>query len=338
MTISTQNAHAPRRDGLVVVIATGGTIAQSGGRTATTDAASLIAASGAQGPLEAIQLFQVTSPNISREHWITLSQFVQEQLKRNDIKGIVITHGTDTLEETAFFLDLTVRSDIPVVLVGAMRPSNSSESDGEANLRDGIELARSEIARGRGVLVILNGIVQAARDVTKRHSSSLDAFDSPNRGVLGYWRQEQHKQLRRLPDLPLFETPASLPEVPIVYFHVGLSTTSLDYMLDTPPVGLVWAGTGAGSIPDVYLPALEELGRRGVVVVRTSRTGAGSVERNGEVDDDASGFVAGRDLNPQKASILLMLCLNAGLNIAQVQHAFDQCSRHADEDSGNVSA
>ncbi len=336
MIISTQGAHVSNQNGLVVVIATGGTIAQSGGRTATTDAGSLIAASGAQGPLEAIQLFQVTSPNISCEHWITLSKFVQEQLKRTDIEGIVITHGTDTLEETAFFLDLTIRSEIPVVLVGAMRPSNSSESDGEANLRDGIQLARSETARGRGVLVILNGIVQAARDVTKRHSSSLDAFESPNRGALGYWRQEKQKQLRRLPDLPLFETPASLPEVPIVYFHVGLSTISLDYMMDKQPVGIVWAGTGAGSIPDVYLPALEDLVRRDVFVVRTSRTGAGSVERNGEVDDDASGFIAGRDLNPQKASILLMLCLDAGYDVAQVQHAFDQCSRSTDEEAGNV--
>ncbi len=326
---SLASAEKQERGDLVVVVATGGTIAQSGQRTATTGAESLIAASGAEGPIEAIQLFQVTSPNISPDHWLVLARSVNELLERRDIAGIVITHGTDTLEETAFFLDLTVRSETPVVLVGAMRPSNSPESDGEVNLRDAIAMARSDDARGRGVIVILNGIVQAARDVTKRHSTSLQAFESPNRGPLGRWRRETEETLRTLPALPLFSVPAQLPIVPIIYFHVGLPAEAIDHFDETPVAALVWAGTGAGSVPDTFVPKLANLAAQGTIIVRASRTGAGSVVRNDEVDDDANGFLAAGDLNPQKASILLMLCLSSGLDKDQIQLAFDQCSKPA---------
>lgn len=320
-----------RESDLVIVVATGGTIAQSGSRVATIDAASLITASGAQGPVETLQLFQVTSPNISPDHWLTLSTHVHDLLKRRDVAGIVITHGTDTLEETAFFLDLTIRSETPVVLVGAMRPSNSSESDGPVNLRDAISLARSPAARGRGVLVILNGVVQAARDVTKRHSTSLTAFESPNLGVLGHWQKANDAHLRRLPDLPVFPIPKTLPTVPIVYVHVGLPPDTLEPFQRTPPAGIVWAGTGAGSVPDTFAPTLAALSAKGVLVVRASRTGAGRVARNGEIDDDANRFIAAGDLNPQKASILLMLCLEAGFNAEQTQQAFNRCSMPSKE-------
>ena len=311
------------KNDLVVVVATGGTIAQSGGRAATAGAASLIQASGANGPIEGVQLLQVTSPNITTDHWVTLSNCIRQLLNRPEVAGIVITHGTDTLEVTAFFLDLTIRSDVPVVLVGAMRPSNSAESDGPMNLRQGIDLARSSSARKRGVLVILNGVVHPARDVTKRHSTRLDAFESPNGGPLGLW-DGNCLRLRTLPPLPLFEVPAQLPEVPIVYFHVGLR--SVQQLKNPSPAGIVWAGTGAGSIPDLFLPMLSSLAQEGTIVVRASRTGAGSVNRNEEVDDDAYGFIAAGRLNPQKAAVLLMLCLDAGYDADRVQRAFDQCS------------
>lgn len=323
------SAQKSQRGDLVVVVATGGTIAQSGGRTATTDAAALISASGAEGPVEAVQLFQVTSPNIRTDHWLVLAKFVKELTERRDIAGIVITHGTDTLEETAFFLDLTIRTDMPVVVVGAMRPSSSPESDGEINLRDAIAMARSSGARGRGVIVILNGVVQAARDVTKRHSTSLQAFESPNRGPLGHWRQDADETLRTLPALPLFSIPSQLPVIPIVYFHVGLPPQALDPFRKTPAPGIIWAGTGAGSIPDIFVPTLAELAAEGTMIVRASRTGAGSVVRNDEVDDDAHGFLAAGDLTPQKASILLMLCIASGLGKEQIQRAFAECSKPA---------
>ncbi|MGV1768259.1 asparaginase [Rhizobium rhizogenes] len=312
-------------NGLVVVIATGGTIAQDGGRTATVDAQSLLAASGAVGPIEAIQHLQVTSPNIGTEDWISLATLLQKVIERPDVAGVVITHGTDTLEETAFFLDLTCRSDIPVVIVGAMRPSNAPDSDGELNLRDGIALARSPLARECGVVAFLNGRVQAARDVTKRHSHKLDAFDSPNIGDLGTWEEGSALSLRTLPRLPLFPIPASLPDVPIIYSYVGLDQDSLTYLKSKRPGGLVFAGTGGGSIPDALLPLLTALAAEGTLIVRSSRTGAGPVERNVEVDDEATGLIAARHLNPQKSRILLMLCVGSGLKAAQTQSAFDQC-------------
>lgn len=315
--------------GLVVVVATGGTIAQSGSRAATTDVDALLTASCADGPLEGRQVSQVTSPNITVHHWLKLAACLNRLAKRKDITGIVVTHGTDTLEETAFFLDLTCRTDIPIVLVGAMRPSNCPDSDGETNLRDAIALARSPVARGRGVLVVINREIHSARDVTKRHSRNLDAFESPNLGMLGNIRDGIPASLLSLRTLPIFEVPAHLQPVPIIYSHVGISPESLQYLRNNTPAGLVFAGTGGGSIPDNLLGFLSSLASYGTVVVRSSRTGAGPATRNGEVDDDGGGFVASEHLNPQKAAILLSLSLFASRSLNEIQEAFRICSAPA---------
>lgn len=321
--VATDNA------GLVVVIATGGTIAQSGSRIATTDVGALLAASGADGPIESLQVSQVTSPNITVDHWVKLARLVNKVAERSEVVGIVVTHGTDTLEETAFFLDLTCCTPIPIVLVGAMRQSNSPESDGEANLRHGIALARSTVARGRGVLVAISGEIHSARDVTKRHSRNLDAFESPNLGVLGSVRDGLPSSLPTLLRLPRYEVPASLRPVPIVYGHVGITRKSLHYIQASSPPGLVFAGTGGGSIPDNLLGFLTSLASHGTVVVRSSRTGAGPALRNDEVDDDGAGFVAAEHLNPQKAAVLLSLSLVASQSIEEIQAAFQLCSAPA---------
>ncbi|NKK74843.1 L-asparaginase [Rhizobium leguminosarum bv. viciae] len=308
--------------GLVVVIATGGTIAQDGARSATVAVEDLLDSAEAKGPIEGIQLMQVTSPNIRPEHWLSIARSVQETAERPGVSGIVVTHGTDTLEETAFFLDLTCRTDIPVIVVGAMRPSHSPETDGSMNMRQGVDLARSPEARGKGVLVLLNGRIQAARDITKRHSTSINAFESPNLGDLGAIEAHSPITLKSVPNAPFFVLPPALPEVPIIYGYAGMEPSTLAFLENARPAGLVVAGTGGGSIPDAILPLLASAASEGVTIVRSTRTGAGVVARNAEVDDEAFGFIASCTLNPQKSRVLLMLCLAAGLDVVATQTKF----------------
>ncbi|NLS20331.1 asparaginase [Rhizobium sp. P40RR-XXII] len=311
---------------LVVVLATGGTIAQDGARTATIGVETLLQLSGIDREVECLQLMQVTSPNIRPEHWLVLAEQVAIVAARPDVSGVVITHGTDTLEETAFFLDLTYRGTKPIVIVGAMRPSHSLESDGPLNLRHAIMLARSPEARNRGVLTVLNARVQAARDVTKRHSVDVDAFDSPNIGDVGAIENDKPRVAAPLDALPHFLLPSALPPIPVIYAYAGQEPETLSFLASARPPGLVFAGTGGGSIPDAILPTVQRAAQEGTIVVRSSRTGAGAVARNAEVDDDANGFVAAGTLNPQKARVLLMLCVAAGFDTRRTQEMFAKCS------------
>jgi L-asparaginase len=323
----------------VVVLATGGTIAGTGA-TSTTTVGYAVATVGVQALLEAVpelkriaevrgeQVFQIASENMTPQHWLKLARRVNDLLARRDTDGVVITHGTDTLEETAYFLDLTVKSERPVVLVGAMRPSTALSADGPINLYNAVLLAGSKAAIGKGVLVCLNDQINAGREVTKTNTSELDTFRTPELGFLGvisdgkpvFYRQPSRRHttssefgIGSLTDLPRVE---------IVPAYVGSGRGAVDAAVAAGARGIVYAGVGDGSVALDVRPALAEARKKGVVIVRSSRVGSGIVARNGEVNDDEFDFVAGDNLNPQKARILLMLSLTRTNDTRAIQQMF----------------
>jgi L-asparaginase len=323
----------------VVVIATGGTIAGSGANTTTT-----LGYKAATVPVQALidavpelkkiatvrgeQLFQIASQNMTNDHWLKLAKRVNELLQQSDVDGIVITHGTDTLEETAYFLNLVSKSDKPVVLVGAMRPSSALSADGPINLYNATLLAGSKEAVGKGVLVCLNDQINAARDVTKTNTSTADTFKSPELGVLGYI-QGARVAFYRLParkhtansefDLTGLD---KLPTVEIAYGFENVSRTTVDALAASGVDGIVYAGVGDGNPSELTEQALADARSKGILIVRSARVGNGIVARNNEVNDDKRDFVVSDTLNPQKARILLTVALTKTKDTGELQRIF----------------
>lgn len=323
----------------VVILATGGTIAGTGA-SSTTTVGYTAAKVGVDRLIEAVpelkkvadvrgeQIFQVASENMTDDLWLKLAKRINELLARSDVDGIVITHGTDTLEETAYFLDLVVKSPKPVVLVGAMRPSTAISADGPVNIYNAAILAGSPEARGKGVLVALNDAINAGRDVTKTNTSTVDTFRTPDLGCLGYM-QDNKAHFYRVPmrrhtvdsefDVSGLET---LPKVDIVYGYANATRTPIDALVASGAKGIIHAGVGDGSVHKNVMPGLTEARKKGVVVVRSSRVGSGIVARNGEANDDQLDFVVSDTLNPQKARILLMLALTKTSDTKEIQRMF----------------
>lgn len=323
----------------IVILATGGTIAGVGA-TATTTVGYAAAKVGVEGLISAVpelsgiakvsgeQVMQVAGENMTPGGWLILSKRVNRLLARDDVDGVVITHGTDTLEETAYFLNLTVRSNKPVVLTGSMRPSTAISADGPMNLYNAVLLAGSADARGKGVLVTLNDQISAAREVTKTNTTTLDTFKTSDIGFLGYITGGQTHFYRTTAkrhtihsefDIMKLE---ALPEVHIIYGYAGGTRSMLDAVVEKGTSGVVNAGTGDGSISDRMKAAYREARQKGVVVVRSSRVGSGFVARNGEVKDDEYDFVVAGNLNPQKARILLMLALTKTKDTKEIRRIF----------------
>jgi L-asparaginase type II len=323
----------------VTILATGGTIAGTGS-TSTTTVGYTAATVGVQNLIQAVpelakvanvtgeQVFQIASENMGNEHWLALAKRVNQLLAKDNVDGIVITHGTDTLEETAYFLDLVVKSRKPVVLVGSMRPSTAMSADGPMNLYNSVLLAASPEAVGKGVLVAMNDQIQAARDVTKTNTSTLDTFRTPELGMLGYiqggkpffYRQSLRKHtLDTEFDVGSLQ---SLPQVDIVYGYANVGPVALDALVAAGAKGIIHAGVGDGSLAAKMLPSLKAARQKGVIVVRASRVGQGILARNGEANDDALDFVAADTLNPQKARILLMLALTKTNSTKEIQRMF----------------
>jgi L-asparaginase len=324
----------------VVILATGGTIAGTGA-TSTTTVGYTAAKVGVDALIEAVpelkkvsnprgeQVFQIASENMTNEHWLKLAKRVNELLKRDDVDGIVITHGTDTIEETAYFLNLVVKSRKPVVIVGAMRPSTAISADGPVNLYNAATLAASEEAVGKGVLVVLNDEINGARDVTKTNTSTTDTFKSPELGFLGYMQDNRPHFYRQSTRKHTVDTEFdvsnldSLPAVDIVYGYANMNRIPIDAFVAAGDKGIVHAGTGDGSLARPRIEdALKEAHAKGVIVVRASRVGNGIVARNGEADDDKLDFVVSDTLNPQKARILLMLALTKTSDTKEIQRMF----------------
>jgi L-asparaginase type II len=331
-------AVAPRLAN-VTILATGGTIAGTGA-TSTTTVGYTAATVGVQNLIKAVpelakvanvtgeQVFQIASENMSNDHWLMLAKRVNVLLAQPNVDGIVITHGTDTLEETAYFLNLVVKSRKPVVLVGAMRPSTALSADGPINLYNAVLLAGSADAVGKGVLVAMNDQIHGARGVTKTNTSTLDSFRTPELGLLGYiqgskpffYRQSTRKHTVESE----FDVSAlnALPQVDIVYAYANVGPVAVDAFIAAGAKGIIHAGVGDGSLAAKVVPALKAARAKGAIVVRASRVGQGILARNGEANDDELDFVVADTLNPQKARILLMLALTKTGSTKDIQRMF----------------
>jgi L-asparaginase len=322
----------------VHLLATGGTIAgaqaQSGGRgyrAAAFSVDALIAAVPEIAQLAKLDVEQVAaigSQDMDDATWLKLAARTQAALDRPEIAGAVITHGTDTMEETAFFLNLVIHSEKPVVLVGAMRPATAISADGPMNLFNAVAVAAQPDARGRGVLVVANDEIHFAREVAKTNTTQVGTFHSTHRGLAGLVNSGRlhlyAPPVRRHTHATEFTTTAqtTLPRVEIVYAHAGMGREAIDAAVHTGAAGIVIAGVGDGNFAAAAVSAAAEAVRQGVAIVRSSRTGGGVVERNIEINDDEFGFVAADELNPQKARVLLMLGLTRTREPAALQQMF----------------
>lgn len=323
----------------VKILATGGTIAGAGSTSTTT-----VGYTAAVAPVEQLinnvpelkkvanvsgeQISQIASENMTNEIWLQLGKRVNQLLAQNDIDGIVITHGTDTLEETAYFLDLVVKSKKPVVLVGSMRPPTAMSADGMLNLYRAVVLAGSKAAVGKGVLVMMNDTIHSGRDVTKTITDRVDTFRAPEIGPLGFFTGDApvfyRAPIRKHTSQTEFDIAAltELPRVEIVYHYANNTGIMIDAAAKAGAKGIVHAGTGNGSIGKAEYPAVVAAQQAGIVIVRSARVGNGIVARNGEADDDKYNFVAGDNLNPQKARVLLTLALTKTSDPKEIQRMF----------------
>jgi L-asparaginase len=328
----------------VLVLSTGGTIAGTG--ASPTDLSNYRAGTlSGQALVDAVpqirqiadvtveQIANVNSSDITLDIWLKLAQRINRILADDPaVAGIVVTHGTNTLEETAYFLNLTVKSDRPVVLVGAMRPATAISADGPLNLLNAVRTAISPDARGKGALIVMNDEINGARDVTKTSTYRVETFRSPELGALGSVDDDKvafyRASTRRHTADSEFDVSAltTLPRVDIVYSYVEPDTAMIETAVAQQPKGLVVAGTGAGALSAFEKAAVAALAKLPAtsrpVIVRSSRVGNGRVIGRPEFDD--LGTVPADNLNPQKARILLMLALTKTSDPKDIKRMFDQ--------------
>lgn len=320
------------------ILATGGTIAGAG--ASASEAAYTAGKVGIDQLVNAVpdihqiatvkgeQLAKIGSQDMNDEIWLLLAHRINELLASDEVDGIVVTHGTDTMEETAYFLNLTVKSEKPVVLVGAMRPSTSLSADGPMNLLNAVALAASAEAKGRGVMVLMNGQILGARSAVKMHTLDVASFQGACHGALGYVQGPKVHFLteatHRHTTQSIFDVAGmkSLPKVGIVYSHSQVDADVMTPFLTKGYKGIVHAGVGNGNIHKNIFPSLLEARKKGILVVRSSRVPLGPTSMNGEVDDKQYEFVASMELNPQKARILLMLALTQTQDWQEIQRYF----------------
>jgi L-asparaginase len=309
----------------VVILATGGTIAGAGasstGSAYTSGQVKIEAMIDAVPNIRSLanltgeQIANVGSQDMSVKVWIDVANRINELLKGDDVDGVVITHGTDTQEETAYFLNLVVKSDKPVVLTGSMRPSTALSADGPLNMYNAVAIAASPKAKGYGVMVLMNDDIHSAHDVKKMITTPVHTFESPLEGLLGtciFGEVEFfHKPFGRHTVDSEFsvEGVTELPRVDIVYTCADVSADLIDIMVEAGAKGIVIAGVGDGNMNAGTLEAAKRATQKGIPVVRASRVPVGAVLIKGEINDEEYGTVSSADLNPQKARILLMLGL-----------------------------
>jgi L-asparaginase len=322
----------------IVVLATGGTIAgaaATGAQSSYTSGKVTIDAMLDSVPgirelanLKGEQVANVGSQDMSFEILLKLAKRANELLAKSDVDGIVITHGTDTLEESAFFLNLTVKSDKPVVMVGSMRPSTAISADGPLNLYDAVAVAADPNAKGRGVLVVMNDQIQGAHSLTKTSTTAVETFQSPQRGLVGvsaYGKNDYYNNptWKHTTDSEFdVSGVTALPRVDVIFADVDMPADLIDCSVRSGAKGIVIAGVGNGNMNQAALDAAARAVKQGVAVVRASRVPTGTVGRNVEVKDDELGFVASQELNPQKSRILLSLALLKPHTPEQLQQLF----------------
>ena len=324
----------------VVVVATGGTIAGAGANS--TNSATYTAAKVPVDDLlnavpqiqnlanvTGVQALQIASESITDKELISIARQINDLLKKPDVNGIVITHGTDTLEETAFFLSLVVKSNKPIVLVGSMRPPSALSADGPLNLYSAVALAASDSAKGKGVMVLMNDSIFAARDVSKTINIHTNAFVS-QWGALGmmvegkpYWFRNVAKRFNAASEFNIEDIKGdSLPLVQIVYGSGNMVPDAYEAYAKAGAKAIIHAGTGNGSVAKYIVPTLTKLQNDGVQIIRASRVPHGFILRNAEQPDDKYGWVVAHDLNPQKAKLLAALALTKTKDPAEIQRMF----------------
>ncbi|WP_294578268.1 asparaginase [uncultured Thomasclavelia sp.] len=322
----------------IVIVATGGTIAGSGqvGKTANYHAGTIditqiidtIPLINEVANIEAIQLFNFDSNEMNEEHWVVLVNKINELARDDHVDGIVVTHGTDTLDETAYFLNLTVHTYKPVVLTGAMRPASATSADGPLNLYQAVCLAANDQALGHGVMAVFSSTIYSGRDIQKTNSFKTDAFDQKDFGCLGYMIDDQVMMFSRTFKKHTLQSMFSqislndLPKVGIAYYYAGASGEILKYLAETCK-GIVIIGSGRGDYSDEWLQVIEELSDQGIIFVRSSRVHQGIVYED-EYFDPHQKCVPSNTLSGQKARVLLMLSLKVTNDLNEIKQIFNE--------------
>jgi glutamin-(asparagin-)ase len=337
--LETREAAPQPKLGNVVILATGGTIAGAGAtaaasatyQAATVPVDKLIAGTPELKDIANVrgeQVFQIASESFTNDHLMQLGKRVAALAKQDEVDGIVVTHGTDTMEETAYFLNLVIRSDKPIVLVGSMRPGTAMSADGMLNLYNAVVVAASKDARDKGVLVSMNDEIYPARDVTKAVNIKTEAFKSPW-GPLGmvvegktYWFRVSAKRHTTRSEFDI-EGIDRLAPVEVVYGYGNMSNAAYQSFAADGAKAIIHAGTGNGSVADRIVPTLNALRGNGVQIIRSARVaGGGFVIRNAEQPDDKYDWIVAHDLNPQKARILAAVALTQTQDSKELQRIF----------------
>jgi L-asparaginase type II len=342
--LASANAFAQAAKPIVYVLSTGGTIAGSG--SSSTDLSNYKPGSilGEQlvkavpqiaqiADVRVEQIVNVNSSDITVENWLTMAKRIHAIIKETPaVAGFVITSGTNTLEETAYFMNLTVRSDKPVVLVGAMRPATAISADGPLNLLNAIRTAISPEAKGKGTLIVLNDEINAARDTTKTNTLRVETFKSPELGLLGYVDEDKvafyRASTKRHTANSEFDVTnlTTLPKVTILYSYIDPDASMIQAAIKSGAKGIVFAGTGNGALSVMEETVLKEVSSMPAAtrpaLVRSSRVGNGRVVATAEYD--ALGVIPSDTLNPQKARILLMLALSKTSDPKELRRIFSE--------------
>ncbi|MCC8365961.1 L-asparaginase 2 [Xenorhabdus sp. PB61.4] len=321
----------------ITVLATGGTIA--GGGESATKSSYTAGQVGVDSLLNAVpaiknianlkgeQVVSIGSQDMNDQVWLTLAKKINADCDKTD--GFVITHGTDTMEETAYFLDLTTQCHKPIVMVGAMRPSTALGADGPLNLYNAVVVASDKDSASRGVLLAMNDSVIHGRDIGKLSTTEVQAFQAVNAGPQGFIHNGKVNYYSAAPvkaDKAVFDVSklTELPKVGIVYNYSNASDLPVKAFVENDYKGIISAGVGNGNIYKSILDSLSQAAKDGVVVVRSSRIPFGFTTQNAEVNDSKYGFVASERLNPQKARVLLQLALTQTADTAKIQEMFSK--------------
>jgi len=327
---------------IVYVLSTGGTIAGAGSSSTDLSNYKPGAILGEQlvkavpqiaqiADVRVEQIVNVNSSDITIENWLTLAKRIQSIIKETpSVAGFVVTSGTNTLEETAFFLNLTVRSDKPVVVVGSMRPSTAISADGPLNLLNAVRTAIASDAKGKGALIVMNDEINGARDATKTNTLRVETFKSPELGLLGYVDEDKvsfyRASTKRHTANSEFDITnlTTLPKVTILYSYIDPDASMIEAAIKSGAKGIVFAGTGNGALSIMEETVLKEVAAMPAAarpaLVRSSRVGNGRVIATAEYD--ALNVIPSDTLNAQKARILLMLALTRTSDPKELRRIF----------------
>src|SRR5689334_5832797 len=324
----------------VVVLATGGTIAgaaasdvqaaYSSGQVGVDQLLAAVPQAKKLANLRGEQISNIGSQDMNDTVWMKLATRVNELVAMPDVTGVVITHGTDTIEETAYFLNLVVKSTKPVVLTASMRPSTALSADGPLNFYNAVAVAANKDAANRGILVVINDWIHGASSLTKTSTTAVQTFMSPLSGLIGTvaygvpeWYRGPVGKNTVSSDFSVDKTTV-LPRVDIIMATENMDGALIDAAAAAGAKGIIIAGVGNGNMTEPALKALAAQAKKGIVCVRSSRVATGQVGRNVEVKDDSLGLVASLGLNPQKSRVLLRLALMQTKDPKTIQRYFDE--------------